>query len=127
RQGGQGVGRLWAADYRAARLDEAPLLRRDRVEGVAQDGGVVVADRGDDGDGRGDDVGGVESPAESDLDHADLNTSPSEGEEGERGGDLEGGGLAPVGPRLGQAAVDRGKLGGQGGEVRRRDRLAADL
>ena len=57
----------------AAGLEDAGFLRGDGGEGAAEDGGVLQPNVGDDRHLRcGNDVGGVQPPAETDLDHDEV-------------------------------------------------------
>lgn len=63
---------VFSNDYRCVRLDDASFFSSDFSKGVAEKLGVVHADVGDDGEYGRDDVGTVESTAESHLDDSDV-------------------------------------------------------
>ena len=65
---GSGLREVFSNDYRNARLDDSSLFTGNLGKGVAQELGVVEADVGDDGKDWGDDVGAVESSAQSHFD-----------------------------------------------------------
>ena len=70
-----GLGREGPADDRDPRLDDAGLLRSDRLQGVAELRLMIEVDRRD---GRRDgrhDVGGVEAAAKPDFQHGDRHAT----------------------------------------------------
>ena len=86
----QGLGRLHGDDAGGAGLEDARLLARNLGHGGAELVGVVEGDRRDDAQRRpGDDIGGVEPPAETDLEDHGVGGGLGEGQEGGGGGDLE--------------------------------------
>src|SRR5207247_2140773 len=95
---GAGLGRGDAADGRPARLDDAGLLPRDALQGVAQLLRVVEADARDDRDARPADVRGVKAAAQPDLDNGGLDPAADEVQEAQGRADLE----------EGQGALERG-------------------
>ena len=81
-----------AADHRGGRaLQDTRLLPGDALELVAQESGVVVADRRDGRESRFDHVGAVEAAAHADLDDAKVGRHARESEIGQRRGDVEEG------------------------------------
>src|SRR5262249_13055588 len=78
-------------------LDDPRLLPRDLLDRVAEDLGVIQADRGDDRHQRREDVGAIEPAAEADLDHGDVDLAFGEVEESERRRHLEEGAVAAFG------------------------------
>ncbi|GMA75727.1 hypothetical protein GCM10025880_21440 [Methylorubrum aminovorans] len=90
---GIGPGIILGGDHRrAAALDDAGLLHRHRLDGVAEIFGMVAPDRGDDGAGRVvDDVGGIDPAAEADFEQQHVGRAFREQQQGRRRGDLEHG------------------------------------
>jgi len=85
----------------------AGLLAGDLLQGVAEEAGMVDADGRDRADRRlVDDVGGVEAPAEPDLQHQQLGRNGGEDVERRRRDDLEEGDRIIAVGRL--AGLDRG-------------------
>ena len=95
------------ADHRRRRaLHDAGLLPGDAFELVAEKARMVVTDRRDGRQNGLDHVGAVEAAAHADLDDAELGRHAREGQERERGGDVEEGdrrvavGLLALGQQL---------------------------
>ncbi len=95
-------GGLVAVRHRGhARLEDACLLPRHLLDGVAEELGVVEPDAGHRGDGRpGDGVGGVESAPQAHLDHRRPHAADRELEEPEQGRELEVGEPVVLAARL---------------------------
>ena len=87
----QGFGFLRGAHHRDPFLNNAGLLGGDGGQGVAQEVGVVEAQRGYHRDQRRYHVGSVKPTAESHLHHCDFHPFAGEVVEGEGGDYLEGG------------------------------------
>ncbi len=105
-------------------LDDPRLLSGDQVERIAELLLVVIADAGDDAQGRLTDVGAVESSSQADFDHVGLGTGLLEQQPGQRGGHFEKGG-GPV-LRL-STSIGRFSQGWQGlEELCRGDRYSPD-
>ena len=71
-----------SAHDRGARADHGRLLGEDQLPGVAQDLGVLQADRGQHHDRRAENVGGVEAAAEAGFDGGRLDAGRAQGDEG---------------------------------------------
>ena len=69
---GQRLGKLGRRHHRNAGLDDARFVGGDFANGVAQDGGVIQAYRRNDADGRRDHIGGVQPPAQANLNDAGV-------------------------------------------------------
>src|SRR5262245_3632102 len=69
---GKSFGELGRDDDRATGFDDAGLLGGDLVDGVAEHSGVFEVEGGDDRDEWGDDIGGIEGTAETDLDNGEV-------------------------------------------------------
>ena len=83
-----------------ARLEDAGLLARDRDVRGAEQFGVIEPDRGDRAHRGVQHVGGIESPAQTDLDHRPVHLLAGEVIERQRGRDLEERGAGGVRQRL---------------------------
>ena len=70
--GGGGVRKLRRDHHRRPRLDDAGFVGGNLADGVAQDGGVIQADRRDNAHRRRYDVRGVQPPAQAHFDDADC-------------------------------------------------------
>ena len=90
----------------AAGLEDAGFLRGDGGEGAAEDGGVLQPDVGDDRRlRRGNDVGGVQPPAETDLDHDEVTAGLREPEKADGGHQLKLGRMLRKRVRRGEHAL----------------------
>ena len=90
---GIGPGIILGGDHRrAAALEDAGLLHRHRLDGVAEILGMVAPDRGDHGAGRVvDDVGGIDPAAEAHFQQQHVGRAFGKQQQGSRRGDLEHG------------------------------------
>ena len=110
---GQGLVVLGRDDHRHAGLDDSGLLASNQIEGVAEQCGVLVADRCDHADGRCDDVRGVQPAAEPHLQHHPVDLLLGKVQQRQHGDDLERGD-SQARPRLRTGtppAVARRRLG----------------
>ena len=89
-----------------AGLEDAGLLHRDLLNGVAEDLRVGEGDAGDRGDLGRDDIGGVEPAAEADLDDGDVHGLLGEVEQAHRGSEFKEGGLAGLVGQIGRGVGD---------------------
>ena len=105
------------------RPDDGGLLGGDRLEGVAEDGGVVEADAGDRGDAGRHDAGGVPAAAETDLEDGDLDAALAEEPERGRGEQLELGEAGRGADGVVAAQLARGR---ERGAEREREVVVAD-
>ena len=88
--GKRGVEFLLADHGRAARLEDTGFLGRDQLDPVAEIGFMVERDRHDDRDsGPPDDIGGIETPAQSHLDDGGVGRMLRKQHEADRRQDLE--------------------------------------
>src|SRR5262245_32934094 len=78
-----------ATDGRPACLDDARFLEGDFRQRVAEHLHVIEADAGDNRDERLADVGRIETPAEANLDHGEIDLAANEVKEAEGGADFE--------------------------------------
>ena len=84
------LARLRRHDRRHAALEDAGLLGGDLLERIAEELDVIERDRRDHGRERTvDHVGGVEPPAQADLEQQHVGRMTSEQQKRRRGGDLE--------------------------------------
>ena len=84
------LARLRGHDRRHVGLEDAGLLGGDLADGVAEMLGMIERHRGDHGRQRTlDHVGGVEPPAQADLEQQHVGRMAREQQEPRRGGDLE--------------------------------------
>ena len=103
---------LLADDERHAGLDDPRLFRGDEFDPIAEEGLVVERHRRDDRNGRAfQDIGRVETPAKTNLDHRDIGRVFRKQEKGHRGQHFEDGdrivAIGSRGPdhRIGQDVV----------------------
>ena len=107
---GQPFVGLRANDHRDAAFDDSRLFKGDLGQGFAQILLMVDRDGGDDRQARGHHVGGIQTPAQTNLQQGPVRRGAGKGEEGGGGGDFKEGDR--VGTVLGDTFIQQGGQGG---------------